>query len=469
MAATTTNPPVASDVLLVRNAVSKQLFSSEVANFEHSSLLETHNELYSMFEHTVKDRQGLSVLVIGTRSLGKTAVVNRALQTLSHSYDGQYIVIRLSAYFHTDEHAAVREVARQLDLSVKNDGRQAKFQQPAINDTFSNILNILEQSVSTESMAVIFVVDEIDKFTDNKQTLLYNLLDLAQTSQVPVCVVGVSTKITVRELFEKRVRSRFSQRIITLHKPLSVNQFWHSAKLPLLLSSSDIAELQDSSYGQQWNDYIDDLFANSPVMRRLVHQLFYTTKNYKQFNTYCAHAIALISHEQPFPVDSDFIEYALVQSAGAIQSAFLSLSTLEMLLAIAAARWIEKFNQNVINFNLAYKEYEEMLKTYNLNSSSVSSSSPSRSDTRILTNIKVHQKVWSSKVLRNSWESLYRVGLLIDHAGVSTNSEGLVISTTNLNKTYTVEDSKMVQLDTNLEEIGAMLSEQDPFKRLTKL
>ncbi len=60
------------------------------------------------------------------------------------------------------------------------------------------------------------------------------------------------------------------------------------------------------------------------------------------------------------------------------------------------------------------------------------------------------------------------MGLLIDQSGVSTNADGHVISNAQLN-TYTIEDSKMVQLDTNLEEIGTRLDDQDPFKRLTKL
>lgn len=460
-----------TDISRVKNLILSQLNSPKVANFELSGLTDKYNELWAMFEHTVRDRQGLSVLLIGPRAVGKTAIINRALDKLAIDYDGRYIVVRLSAYFHPDEHAAVREIARQLDINVKkNDSsHQSQFQQPAINDTFSNILNILDHTSSSESMAVIFIVDEIDKFTDNKQTLLYNLLDLAQTSQVPICVVGVSTKITVRELFEKRVRSRFSLRVISLAKPGSIDHFWSGAKLALLLSSNNISQLQDENYGRLWNQYIDSLFTQSPIVKKLVYELYYSTKNYRQFNIYSTFAIAQISPQCPFPVDTHFLHYANVQPPGTIQGLFQSLSTLELLLAIAAARWIEKFDLQTINFNLAYKEYEEMIKLFNINSTTLATSSPSRSDTRILTNIKVNQKVWSAKVLRNSWESLYRMGLLIDQSGVSTNADGHVISNAQLNKTYTIEDSKMVQLDTNLEEIGTRLDDQDPFKRLTKL
>ncbi|RLV82593.1 Origin recognition complex subunit 4 [Meyerozyma sp. JA9] len=463
--------PPSSDTTVVKNLILAQLNSPKVANFESSGLTEKYNELWAMFEHTVRDRQGSSVLVIGPRAVGKTAIINQALDKLAIEYDGRYIVVRLSAYFHPDEHGAVREIARQLDINAKKNhsSHQSQFQQPAINDTFSNILNILDHPNSSESMAVIFIVDEIDKFTDNKQTLLYNLLDLAQTSQVPICVVGVSPKITVRELFEKRVRSRFSQRVISLTKPGSVDHFWAGAKLALLLSPTHIAQLQDANYGRLWNQYIDSLFTRSPPVRKLVYELYYCTKNYRQFNIYSAYAVAQISPQCPFPIETHFLHYASVQPPGTIQGLFQSLSSLELLLAIAAARWIEKFDLPTINFNLAYKEYEEMIKSFNISSTTLATSSPSRSDTRILTNIKVNQKVWSAKVLRNSWESLYRMGLLIDQSGVSTNADGHVISNAQLNKTYTIEDSKMVQLDTNLEEIGSRLDDQDPFKRLTKL
>lgn len=457
-----------SDTRKVRECILSQLNSQSIPHFERLSLAEPYRQVHALFEHTVRDRQGLLVLLTGPRALGKTALVDQALKTLA-PYEGQYIVVRLSAHVHPDDHAAVREIARQLDAAAKQSAgeSQSRFQQPAINDTFANVLSVLENSAAADSMAVIFVVDEIDRFADAKQTLLYNLLDLAQSAPVPICVVGISTKITVRELFEKRVRSRFSHRTILLARPLTVEEYWDGAKLALLLPEDTIAGCQDPGYGREWNARIESL-PEMPVVHKLITRLYYSTRNYKHFGIHSTFAISQISPEKPFALDADFGRYAAAQPPSPIQALLQSLSTLELLLAIAAARWMQKYDLQTINFNLAYREYEDMMKQFNTNATTLAASSPSKSNSRIMTNIKVSQKVWSAQVLQNCWEALYRQGLISDPPGSSTTGDGH-IAAGNVTRSYTIDDSKMVQFDTNLEELGHILDDQDPFKRLTKL
>jgi origin recognition complex subunit 4 len=50
----------------------------------------------------------------------------------------------------------------------------------------------------------------------HNQTLLYNLFDVAQSAQTPICVLGITSRLDVVELLEKRVKSRFSHRQIFL-------------------------------------------------------------------------------------------------------------------------------------------------------------------------------------------------------------------------------------------------------------
>lgn len=52
--------------------------------------------------------------------------------------------------------------------------------------------------------------------THHNQTLLYNLFDVSQSAQAPICVLGVTCRLDVIELLEKRVKSRFSHRQIFL-------------------------------------------------------------------------------------------------------------------------------------------------------------------------------------------------------------------------------------------------------------
>src|SRR5207247_670771 len=69
----------------------------------------------------------------------------------------------------------------------------------------------------TTAKSVIIVLDEFDLFSYHpRQTLLYNLFDIAQARKAPVAVLGLTTKVDVTETLEKRVKRRFSHRYVFL-------------------------------------------------------------------------------------------------------------------------------------------------------------------------------------------------------------------------------------------------------------
>lgn len=477
--------PNENDVNLVRKEVLAQLVNKAkiFPNLAESPTLNSkYNEVYKMFEHTIRDHEGHSLLIIGPRSSGKTAIIQHALDDLSTKYPGQFITVRLNAYLHGDDIVALREVARQLDynarkLRTSNEISLGNFEQRSISDTFTNILSTLDKNISgnntneheDESVSIIFIVEEFENFTSgNKQTLLYNLFDLSQNSSTPICVVGVSTKVTARELLEKRVRSRFSQRIISINKATTIDEFWSNAKLGLTLNQKFIGSLSDLNYGSLWNKYVELMYhSNSSQLKRVVLQNYFTTKDFKDFNNNCIFAVSKVSYCQPFPNDGDFKQYLANQSINNIQSVVSSLSVLELLLVIAAARWIEKFDLQVVNFNLAYKEYEDMIKSFNTTSTTVNSSS--LVDSSVLSNITINQKIWSPKILKNCWESLYKLGLLLDYGAVTTSADGQVISTASSNRNIIIEDNKMVQLDVTLDELHHLVDDNNVYRSLAKL
>lgn len=458
-------------------------------------LADKAEEILRMLEHTVCDREGHSSLLIGPRGSGKTAVIEHALSYLEKKYPEQFICIRLSAHIHSDDSVALRDIARQLDFYTKkvaqlngiNDETteqeetlQAentnKFEQRSISDTFSNILSILDRSGSEshpnqdneKDVSIIFIVDEFDKFTTgHKQTLLYNLFDLSQNSKIPISVIGVSSKITARELLEKRVRSRFSQRLILINKPLTIDEFWQNARLNLTIDPKLFSELQDPEYGKLWNKYIDSLYSRRTNLLKLVYQNYYTLKNFKDFNNSCYYAIAQVSPRQPFPLEASFLVYARNQSPNNAPAVIEALSDLEAFLIIAAARWVEKSLILALNFPIAYNEYVEMMKAYN--TSYTTSNSSSIISNNVLSNLQITQKIWPAKVMRNCWESLYKLGLLLDYGAITTNAEGQIIATSNSNKNILIEESKMVQLDITLNELNHLFSDLNIFRSLSKL
>jgi origin recognition complex subunit 4 len=96
-----------------------------------------------------------------------------------------------------------------------------------------------------------------------RQTLLYNLFDIAQARKAPIAVIGCTTRIDVVEMLEKRVKSRFSHRYVFLSPPRSLPAYWKICKHGLTVDEEDAeAEGIDKSlegYGkfqEYWNTKI---------------------------------------------------------------------------------------------------------------------------------------------------------------------------------------------------------------------
>lgn len=115
-------------------------------------------------------------------------------------------------------------------------------------DTLASLLALLShpseiadsQSDQT-AKSVIFILDEFDLFTTHsRQTLLYNLFDIAQAKKAPIVVLGLTTRIDVVESLEKRVKSRFSHRYVHLSLPRSLPAFWEVCKEGLTASEDEL-------------------------------------------------------------------------------------------------------------------------------------------------------------------------------------------------------------------------------------
>lgn len=464
------------DTQLLKRTVMAQLAGREFPALEDSLLAQTYKDIHKVLQHTVGDRESTSALLIGPRGTGKTLVVNRALSNLRERYGKLFITIKLNALLHTDDNLAFREIARQLDLNTSGtDDRTRTFEQRAISDTVTNVLLALDSNASPNksdedfksSTPVVFIIDEIEMFTaSNKQTLLYNLFELSQSSKIPIGVIGVGTKFTTRELLEKRVRSRFSQRIITTQLPTSVEDFWASAKLSLKVHSSAMSQFKDVSYPTQWNQNIDEAFDRPSKLARVVYKIFFSTKSYKDLNNSFMVPVSLLSPSQPFLNESKMESYILMQSPGTVQSIIRSLSGAELLLTIAAARWIVKSEVPQVNFNLAYKEYTDMMKQFNAEATTLSSNT-SHIDNTVLAGIKVNQRILSSKIMRDCWDNLYKYGLLFD--AITSNNEVNANNNLNMYKQVVLDVSKTLQVDITLEELGQLIPDGDVYKKLTKL
>lgn len=141
------------------------------------------------------------------------------------------IVISLNGLIHTDDRTALKSTTKQMNLEKEVEGKvfnsfsenlsfllsclkEGKVQHTA---HLLRLINFIEFLLGKDKQRLIFIVDEFDLFcSHHNQTLLYNLFDVAQSAQTPICVLGLTSRLDVVELLEKRVKSRFSHRQIFL-------------------------------------------------------------------------------------------------------------------------------------------------------------------------------------------------------------------------------------------------------------
>ena len=209
---------------------------------------EEYKSVHQLAEHTVIAGEGNSLLLIGARGSGKTALINKVLSEISKDNAQDYHVIRLNGFIHTDDKIALREIWRQLgkEMDVEEDGSG-----PGKNyaDTLQTLLALLShpseqtgEHTDHVAKAVIFIMDEFDLFAQHpRQTLLYNLFDIAQSRKAPIAVVGLTTRIDVTNSLEKRVKSRFSHRYVHLSLAKSFTAFQEICKACLIIQPDQLS------------------------------------------------------------------------------------------------------------------------------------------------------------------------------------------------------------------------------------
>ncbi|KAL9700264.1 hypothetical protein quinque_003705 [Culex quinquefasciatus] len=164
---------------------------------------------------TAEHGESNSALLLGTRGSGKTTLITSVLADLlpEANFYRNTVIVYLNGLLHTDDRLALKSATAQMNLENAVDGKV--FGSFAENLAF--LLECLKAGDKKKSKSVVFILEEFDLFcSHHNQTLLYNLFDVAQSAQAPICVLGITARLDVIELLEKRVKSRFSHRQIFL-------------------------------------------------------------------------------------------------------------------------------------------------------------------------------------------------------------------------------------------------------------
>ncbi|MEE6489168.1 hypothetical protein FKM82_015508 [Ascaphus truei] len=220
------------------------------------------------------------------------------------------------------------------------------------------LLEALKKGDRTSSCPVLFILDEFDLFAHHKnQTLLYNLFDISQSAQTPVAVIGLTCRLDVMELLEKRVKSRFSHRQIHLLNSFNFSQYLNIFEEQLSLPP----EFPDVQFAETWNTNIQCLKGNKTV-EDVLRKQFNLTKDVRSLHMLLLLAISGINVPHPHLSSTDFLEASRLRSMDSKANLMHGLSVLEMCLVIAMKHLQDIYDGEPFNFQMVHNEFQKFIQ-----------------------------------------------------------------------------------------------------------
>jgi len=354
--------------------------------------------LLEMLCRTVDKGESNSLLVLGPRGVGKTALVNHVLRVAGEKreWSDNVVVVRLSGLIQTDDKIALRDITKQLKL--ENVVGNKVFGSFSEHLTF--LLASLKTGDSSSSKPIVFILEEFDSFCSHKnQTLLYNLFDVAQSRAVPICVLGVSAQIDVTELLEKRVKSRFSHRHLYLWPPTEVNNFID------LIHGFLTLNIEGS---EEWDGQIKSLFGKKDT-KALLSEILQVDKSIKTLKKFLFLGVLKMKSEGAQTLELSHIQksrdkcYSFANS-NSLVSQLKDLSITELCLLIAIKHILEIYDNEPFNFEMVYHEFVKFKRR------------------------KLQTLSDERSVIMKCWENLQELELISSKSGGSTGQEQFALN-----------------------------------------
>ncbi|KAM9836286.1 origin recognition complex subunit 4 [Aulostomus maculatus] len=315
-----------------------------------------HKHLLELLKRTAVQGESNSVLIVGPRGSGKTMLLKCVLRDLLEEQEAQKNVLQvhLNGLLQTDDRIALKEITRQLHLeNVVGDKVFGSF---AENLAF--LLEALKKGDRSNSRPVLFVLDEFDLFAHHKnQTLLYNLFDVSQSAQAPIAVVGLSCRLDVLELLEKRVKSRFSHRQIHLLSNLSFTQYLERIRTQLSLPD----DFPDARFAQEWNNSVESL-CEDKLVEEVLQRHFNSSKDFRSMHRLLMLCLSHVSVVNPAIKPADLVEASRMCLSDAKANTLHGLSILELCLIIAMKHLNDVYEGEPFNLQMVHNEFKKFLQ-----------------------------------------------------------------------------------------------------------
>ncbi|XP_074071234.1 origin recognition complex subunit 4 isoform X5 [Macrotis lagotis] len=283
-------------------------------------------------------------------------IINQALEELMQIKDVKENVLQvhLNGLLQTNDKIALKEITKQLCLeNVVGDKIFGTFA-----ENLSFLLEALKKGDRTSSCPVIFILDEFDLFAHHKnQTLLYNLFDISQSAQTPVAVIGLTCRLDILELLEKRVKSRFSHRQIHLMNSFSFSQYLKIFKEQLTLPE----EFPDKHFTEKWNETVQCLSEDKNVKEILLKH-YHASKDLRSLHMLLMLALSHITSSRPFIIPTDLVEANHLCNMDSKANIVHGLSVLEICLLIAMKHLNDIYQDEPFNFQMVYNEFQKFIQ-----------------------------------------------------------------------------------------------------------
>ncbi|XP_063285472.1 origin recognition complex subunit 4 [Pelobates fuscus] len=338
------------------HAILRQRFLQQSHHGRKFGVKSQHKHLVELLKRTVIHGESNSALIIGPRGSGKSMLLKDALQEVLeiNQIKENALQVLLNGLLQTNDKIALKEITRQLNL--ENVVGERVFGSFAENLSF--LLEALKKGDRTSSCPVMFILDEFDLFAHHKnQTLLYNLFDIAQSAQTPVAVIGLTCRLDVMELLEKRVKSRFSHRQIHLLNSFSFSQYLEMFQNQLSLPP----DFPDSRFGAEWNKNIESLRGNKTV-EEVLQKLFNSTKDVRSLHMLLLLTLCRINASHPQLNAGDFLEAFKLRSMDSKANLLHGLSVLELCLIIAMKHLHDIYDGEPFNFQMVHNEFQKFVQ-----------------------------------------------------------------------------------------------------------
>ncbi|KAL7110650.1 hypothetical protein ACP275_05G039000 [Erythranthe tilingii] len=335
---------------IIRSRISNPSF---IYSFFSQSPDSNYSKLKYIISSSVTEECNNSVLLLGPRGCGKTAVLEIVLEELLKEHPSMISVIKLNGLLHSDNNCALKEIARQLCLE-----HQLLFSKMASFDDNSQFLLSMLRECGLAHKTIVFVLEEFDLFTQGKQRLLYSLLDAMQSVTSQAVVVGVSCRLDADQLLEKRVRSRFSHRKLLFLPPSGQDLKRLVEHILLLPADSGLPNEYIAAFNSKLINIIADEKFNG-----IIDTLCYSDSTVSHLSKFLFSAVCHMD------LNSDSLSLENFKSAlPSIQrqpklEALKDCSTLELYILVCMKR-LEVKELEMCNFSSIMKEYKSIHDTF---------------------------------------------------------------------------------------------------------